>query len=456
MLGVDLVLIVSTGFVSSLLYHWAANADTAKADASVGVGMIVAFNFEALMIARRNYRLKNLVAAGRQVRDAAMFWCGVFALLAIAAFVMKVSDEFSRGSIILFFVAGLAALIWWHLLAARFISAALATGTFAEKAVIVIAEQDQSPSSLRELRRCGYRPMVTCELTRKELAAAGMPGSLQAKLAEVIETARREHIVDIYLSLDWQHHRVIDCILDALSALPLSIHFVPDESATRFMNYPSADVGNTWTVNLRRLPLSKAERSAKRLFDLSLAAAGLIMLAPLMLVAALLIKLDSRGPVFFLQDRHGFNGRTFSIFKFRTMHVLENGSAIRQATLNDPRVPRIGRWLRRSSIDELPQLFNVILGQKSLAGPRPHATSHNTEYESRIANYAFRHHVKPGLTGWAQVNGYRGETRLIEQMERRVEHDPWYINNWSPMLDLRIVLQTVLITLRQTAAYECR
>jgi undecaprenyl-phosphate galactose phosphotransferase/putative colanic acid biosynthesis UDP-glucose lipid carrier transferase len=154
-----------------------------------------------------------------------------------------------------------------------------------------------------------------------------------------------------------------------------------------------------------------------------------------------------------LQKRNGFNGHAFNIFKFRTMHVHEDGPVIRQATRNDPRITRIGRWLRKSSIDELPQLFNVILGDMSLVGPRPHATSHNSEYEKLIANYAFRHHVKPGLTGWAQVNGYRGETQQIELMERRVEHDIWYINNWSPWLDLRIVLQTTLLALRQTTAY---
>jgi lipopolysaccharide/colanic/teichoic acid biosynthesis glycosyltransferase len=157
--------------------------------------------------------------------------------------------------------------------------------------------------------------------------------------------------------------------------------------------------------------------------------------------------------VLFLQKRNGFNGRAFSIFKFRTMHVIEDGPVVQQAKRNDPRVTRLGRWLRRTSIDELPQLFNVILDDMSLVGPRPHATSHNSEYEKLIANYAFRHHVKPGLTGWAQINGARGETCNIEQMERRVEYDLWYINNWSPWLDLKIVLQTVVTALRQTSAY---
>ena len=290
-------------------------------------------------------------------------------------------------------------------------------------------------------------------ISREEIASLGITRSLRSKLADVIQFAKDERIEDIYLLVNWHHHRAIYGILHALDVLPISVHLVPDESAAQFMSYPVTTIGGTWTAVLRRAPLSHIERAAKRCFDLGLATAGLLTLLPLMLVTALLIKLDSRGPVFFLQKRNGFNGQAFNIFKFRTMHVLEDGPVIPQATRNDPRVTRLGRWLRRSSIDELPQLFNVIRGDMSLVGPRPHAISHNSEYEKLIANYAFRHHVKPGLTGWAQVNGYRGETRQIEQMERRVEHDLWYINNWSPLLDLRIVLQTVVVALRQTTAY---
>jgi Undecaprenyl-phosphate glucose phosphotransferase len=238
-----------------------------------------------------------------------------------------------------------------------------------------------------------------------------------------------------------------------LSVIPVSVHLVPDESAARFLNNPISNVGGTWTAELRRTPLTRTERAAKRFFDLGLASLALICLAPLMIITSILIRLDSSGPVLFRQKRNGFNGHPFDIFKFRTMHVLENGTAIQQATRNDPRVTRLGRWLRQSSIDELPQLFNVLRGDMSLVGPRPHATSHNSEYAKLIANYAFRHHVKPGLTGWAQVNGHRGETARIEQMERRVEHDLWYINNWSPLLDLKIVLRTVVVALGQTSAY---
>ena len=408
------------------------------------------------MTARQNYRLKNLALFSRQARDTIIIWTSVYGMLALVGFTMKISSDFSRGSAILFFAGGLATLLSWRFLVANLISQSLANGSFARKKKSSSSRSKINTfrrAPLIELRRYGYCPVKTCEVSTGEIAAPGIPASLRSKLADVIQFARDEQIEDIYILMDWRHHRTIYGILHALAVLPISVHLVPDENTAQFLNYPITNIGGTWTAALRRAPLSHAERAAKRFFDLSLATAGLLTLLPLMLVTALLIKLDSRGPVFFLQKRNGFNGQTFNIFKFRTMHVLEDGPVISQATRNDPRVTRLGRWLRRSSIDELPQLFNVIRGDMSLVGPRPHATSHNSEYEKLIANYAYRHHVKPGLTGWAQVNGYRGETRQIEQMERRVEHDLWYINNWSPLLDLRIVLQTIVVTLRQTTAY---
>ena len=179
----------------------------------------------------------------------------------------------------------------------------------------------------------------------------------------------------------------------------------------------------------------------------------LLALSPLLAIVAAAIKLDSPGPVIFRQRRNGFNGRQFEIYKFRTMNVLEDGAVIRQAKKRDNRVTAVGRLLRRSSIDELPQLFNVLKGDMSLVGPRPHALAHDDEYGKLIANYAFRHHVKPGITGWAQVNGFRGETLRIESMMERIEADLWYINNWSLWLDLRIMLATCLEVARGRAAY---
>jgi Undecaprenyl-phosphate glucose phosphotransferase len=454
-LVIDVILIIATSVICSVAYMSATTGSLANETAFVGIGVLVSVNFAAVMSARRNYSLKNLTLIDKQVRETIVVWSCVYGLLAVVGFAMKISSSFSRGSTILIFIAGLAMLLAWRVIIANFISMALSKGSFARKKIIIITEQNQSALSrpLSELQRYGYHAVQTCEISSKEMTALGIGGSLRAKLDDVVTLARSDQIEDIYLLVRWHHHRIIDGILDALAVLPVSIHLVPDENTARFLNHPIANIGGTWTTELRRAPLTRGELRAKRCFDLILASSALVFLLPMMLVTALFIKLDSRGPVFFQQKRNGFNDQAFNIFKFRTMHVLEDGAVVQQAIRNDPRVTRLGRWLRRSSIDELPQLFNVIRGEMSLVGPRPHAASHNSEYEKLIANYAFRHHVKPGLTGWAQINGWRGETRTIEQMERRVEHDLWYINNWSPLLDLRIILQTIVVALRQNKAF---
>jgi exopolysaccharide biosynthesis polyprenyl glycosylphosphotransferase len=177
---------------------------------------------------------------------------------------------------------------------------------------------------------------------------------------------------------------------------------------------------------------------------LLLASAGLLALTPLLIVVAILIKLDSPGPVFFLQRRFGFNQKPFHIIKFRSMSTLDDGPVIQQARKDDPRVTRVGAWLRRWNIDEIPQLFNVVKGDMSLVGPRPHALSHDQEFERRIFSYARRHNVKPGITGWAQVHGLRGETDTDEKLRKRIEHDLYYIDNWSVLLDLQILIRTVI------------
>jgi exopolysaccharide biosynthesis polyprenyl glycosylphosphotransferase len=212
---------------------------------------------------------------------------------------------------------------------------------------------------------------------------------------------------------------------------------------SRFLPGRVALLGTTWTAEIKRSPLVATGQALKRAIDIAVAGAGLFVLSPLLLLTALAIRLDSAGPSLFTQARNGFNGRSFRILKFRTMHVLEDGPVIRQATRNDPRFTRLGRWLRRTNIDELPQLFNVLAGDMSLVGPRPHAAAHNQAYEKLIANYALRYHVKPGITGWAQVKGYRGETRTVDLMAKRVELDLWYINNWSIWLDIKIIFLTL-------------
>jgi exopolysaccharide biosynthesis polyprenyl glycosylphosphotransferase len=224
---------------------------------------------------------------------------------------------------------------------------------------------------------------------------------------------------------------------------------------------PGADAfeGNLETLpratvsTIQTLQLARSERLAKRTLDIAVAGAALLMLAPLMTLIAIAVKLDSRGPIIFKQRRAGLNGMHFLIYKFRTMKVLEDGPSIVQANKGDTRVTGLGHLLRQTSVDELPQLINVLKGDMSIVGPRPHPWGFDTQYSRKIPNYTSRHRVNPGITGWAQVHGYRGATPTVECMAKRIELDLWYINNWSIILDLKIIIRTCFEVIRQRNAY---
>ncbi|MGY3038080.1 Undecaprenyl-phosphate glucose phosphotransferase [Bradyrhizobium sp. USDA 4354] len=451
----DAGLIVVSGMACAVGYHVITAGTLGKADVYAAASVLVAINFILLTIVQQGYRLKTVTNLPRIFRMTLTTWTFLFGALLAIAFTMKVSDEFSRGTTISFYLVGLAALLAWKTAAARWTAHALRTGAFANGRAIMIAEFGLATSSnaVDDLGQHGYRLMRLMEIPAKELASPLLLSSLAPRFEELIAYAREQRIEHVFLLINWSRQHAIDSILDVLKILPLPVHLVPDPNTARFLRYPLSGTGNTFTAELRRAPLSHRERALKRALDLAGASLALFVFAPVMLVTAVLIKLTSPGPVFFRQTRHGFGGRAFRIFKFRTMRVLEDGPTIRQAEKNDPRVTGIGKWLRKTSIDELPQLLNVLKGDMSLVGPRPHAAAHNTEYEQIIGNYAFRHHVKPGITGWAQVNGYRGETRTLDLMQKRVECDLWYINNWSLAIDLMILVRTIAVTFTKPTAY---
>jgi len=453
--GIDALLIVASGVGCSIAYHLYFLSTVGKIEVYAAASILVAVNFVLLQSVQQGYRLKNISNLPRNLRTIVTTWTGLFGALLAIAFTMKVSEEFSRGTMISFYLVGLASLLVWKAVAARWVTNALRTGGFANSRAVVIAESGlpTSSSAMLDLAQHGFRLMRIMEVQPKDLSSPLLLPSIAPRFDELVAYARENHIEHAFLMINWNRQHAIDSILDALKILPIPVHLMPDAHAARFLRNPLASAGNTWTAELRRAPLSWKERSFKRTLDIIGASFALIVFAPVMLVTALLIKITSRGPVFFRQTRNGFNGYAFKILKFRTMRVLEDGPLIIQARKNDPRVTGIGKWLRKTSIDELPQLFNVLKGEMSLVGPRPHAAAHNTEYENTIANYAFRHHVKPGITGWAQVNGYRGETRAIGQMEKRVEFDLWYINNWSFFLDCSILIRTAVFAFAMQSAY---
>ncbi|MCP5078499.1 MAG: undecaprenyl-phosphate glucose phosphotransferase, partial [Psychromonas sp.] len=223
----------------------------------------------------------------------------------------------------------------------------------------------------------------------------------------------------------------------------VDVHLVPDFFTFNLLHARLTHVGNTQTISVYESPLSGLASLAKRIEDLVGATLILCGIAIPMLIISILIKLDSPGPVFFKQKRYGLDGRAIKVWKFRSMTVADNGAVVKQATKGDARITKLGAVLRRTSLDELPQFINVIQGQMSIVGPRPHAVAHNEQYRNLVDFYMLRHKVKPGITGWAQINGWRGETDTLDKMEKRIEFDLEYIRNWSILLDIKIVFLTI-------------
>jgi undecaprenyl-phosphate galactose phosphotransferase/putative colanic acid biosynthesis UDP-glucose lipid carrier transferase len=319
--------------------------------------------------------------------------------------------------------------------------------------VIGIADELAQVSTGDLLEKYGTREIGRFALSAALNSEKPLSESDYEVIDRAIEFAQVNRAEKVLLALPWSDAQRHALVCEQLRALPLQILLLPDQIASALLSRPTRQAGSRFALEFSRAPLSTTELAMKRTLDIVGASLAIVLLFPLLLLVCVAIKLDSRGPILFRQKRMGFNGRMFTIFKFRSMRVLENGPAIRQATRNDDRVTRVGRMLRASSIDELPQLINVLRGDMSLVGPRPHALAHDTEYGDSIADYAFRHHVKPGITGWAQVNGLRGETARVELMIKRVEYDLWYIRNWSIWLDLWTLARTCLEVLRRQNAY---
>jgi Undecaprenyl-phosphate glucose phosphotransferase len=454
-LAVECALIVGASLLSGVGYNLIAFGSIGSVGMFFGLGVLVYANFLTIALAQGSYRSANMRSFRSQAEQASIAWLIIWFVLLAAAFSSKISNELSRGATITFFAMGWAFIIASRSAVAFSMRNAMARSSFAEQGVVVIAQEGQVTQSgiLNRLRRCGYRARQIFEISNREISKVGLPLETQNTLDEVIRFVRSEQIEQVFLVIKWDRRRCIEQLLGALEVLPVSIHLLPDENVARYLDRPTSRVGTVWAAELKRAPLSDSERFLKRSLDIVIAAIALLLLWPLMLVTTVLIKLGSPGPAIFTQTRNGFNGRGFRIFKFRTMRVQEDGPTIRQATRNDSRVTRLGRILRRTSIDELPQLFNVIMGDMSVVGPRPHAAAHNSEYEKLIAHYAFRYHVKPGITGWAQVNGCRGETQTVNLMTRRVDLDLWYINHWSFWLDLAILVKTMFSVFDRRGAY---
>jgi putative colanic acid biosynthesis UDP-glucose lipid carrier transferase len=280
------------------------------------------------------------------------------------------------------------------------------------------------------------------------------PGQWIGACAEVVEFVKRNAVDAIYIALPMSSEPRIANLVQQLRDTTASIYLVPANIFDFHLVHPRClEIHGIPALAVCDTPHVGLSGLGKRIFDLSVGAVALLLLSPLMMLIALCVRLSSPGPVLFKQRRYGLNGEQILVYKFRSMTVCEDGATVTQATRADARTTRLGRFLRRYSLDELPQILNVLEGRMSLVGPRPHAIAHNEQYRKLIGGYMIRHKVRPGITGWAQVNGYRGETQTPEDMRRRVEYDIDYLNSWSLWLDVRILMRTVRVLLNDKHAY---
>jgi Undecaprenyl-phosphate glucose phosphotransferase len=450
----DIALIVAMSCLTGVVYHLAAYGNPGLISSFVQIGLLAASIFAISNLFRREYRLPNFFSFKPHARRTIQLWNVTLICLMMLGFLAQISVEYSRAWTLLFYTSTLGALIVERYCVVCITALARSAGLLSAQRIFLIGTGANVGAFVNR-----YEPwtlginIVGCRFLTPVVATAPVEqrrAILDRDLAEAVASVRSLAPDSIFLLLPWSATETIDRCAETFLTLPVEIHLGPEQVLYKFEEAKLSTLGPVASLQLTRRPLTPSEIIQKRAFDLMFAAAGLLLATPLLVFVAGLIKLDSPGPIFFLQRRHGFNQQPFRIIKFRTMRTLDDGAIVRQATVDDPRLTRVGRWLRRWNIDEIPQLFNVLTGDMSLVGPRPHALSHDREYEQRISRYARRHNVKPGITGWAQIHGYRGETDTDEKMRKRVEHDLFYIDNWSLWIDLKIMARTVL----SCAAYQ--
>lgn len=415
-------------------YHAWWLATPYPADVALVFCAAVAGTTSLLIFERRGYEMTGLTAGHARLRRRT--WLGVMVGAIVIAFVTKLGGDLSRAAACIIALAGLGVLSLTGRLFGAVARFAQASGYLARSRVMLVGEQR---------RMAGFAAAFNAEDLGIEVVGhvdAALFDAGPACRASVLDFSRRQGVEEVFIALPWTDDERIARILRGLAELPVAVHLCPDRIIGRLPEAKLRLLGGAAFLQLARPPLDGSEVVAKRCFDVAVAATLLVILAPLLLIIAVAVCLDSPGPPLFRQRRHGFNRSSFVIYKFRTMTVMDDGPHVRQARRRDPRVTRIGRFLRRMSLDELPQLYNVLCGDMSLVGPRPHALAHDDYYDTLIRSYARRHNVRPGITGWAQVNGCRGETDTIEKMQKRIDLDLFYADNWSFALDLKILSMT--------------
>ena len=419
-----------------------------------GVLAVLAFGLAIKMISRPRLELVHGGAAWwRNMRHLLFEWGCVITVLLMLGFLFKVTGLYSRKVILSWFVATPFVMAGAQEATRRVTGWFIGRGAIKRRQVIVGANGVgcELASRLAEEPCLGTVEGFFDDRRIERLPSASRT-QLLGRIRDLPEYARRHQVHVIYVCLPIAAQPRIRQLLDELRDTTASIYFVPDLFAFDLMQARFGEIRGMPLVAVRETPFCGMTGVLKRASDVMLSVAALLVVAPVMAVIAIRVRQSSPGPILFRQRRYGLDGREFVVYKFRTMTVCED-DIVRQATRDDARVTPFGLFLRRRSLDELPQLFNVLQGTMSLVGPRPHAVAHNEHYRKLVSGYMLRHKVRPGITGLAQVNGLRGETADLETMHQRVQFDLEYLKNWSLGLDLRILVKTVLIVLRDRSAY---
>ena len=450
----DAFVIVVSSILSGIGYQLAVGNAVPDILPHCAVGLLASFIHILRMSGGGYYDFPESTKPRVEITEILVCWFTTGLLLAFFAFLLKIGIEYSRGAFVIFYFVAPICLLAVRKATKTALASAVSRGTVDRRDIVLIGD-------FRELAAIEPKDTLaffgSSDVTRFNLSLetdAEVRNTADSKALDLVaEFVRFNDCKEIILAMPWGDVERMELVRERIKALPVAARLLPDARVRSLTNYASSARQRILAIEIQRAPLSTAERVVKRGMDLIIATLALILLLPVMALTAIAIKLDSPGPVIFRQFRKGFNGKQFMMFKFRTMGVMENGPSVVQATRDDPRVTLVGRLLRSTSIDELPQLINVLRGEMSLIGPRPHALAHDVYFEQLVGVYAFRHHVKPGMTGWAQCNGARGETSTIEQIAERVKLDLWYINNWSLWLDIQILIKTFFEVLRKRNAY---
>jgi putative colanic acid biosysnthesis UDP-glucose lipid carrier transferase len=374
-------------------------------------------------------------------------WLTVMLIILLIAFIMKFSGPYFRRVMITWLAASMSALALLRIIIRIFLRYIRRRGRNTKTVAIggagdlglqlanVILSNTWMGFKLQGFYD-DFKPLGTMKVSEAEVDILG-------NLDLLVEHAKLHHIDLIYFTLPMRAELRLKQVLQKLADTTASVYIVPDMFTFGFLDARLVDMDGIPTISVYEGPFYGINDVFKYLEDLAIGTIILFFIMPLLITIAIAVKLSSPGPIIFKQRRYGFNGEEILIWKFRTMTVCEDGPDVRQAANNDPRITRLGEFLRRASLDELPQFLNVLQGRMSIVGPRPHAVAHNEYYRKLIPGYMLRHKVKPGITGWAQVNGWRGQTETVEKMQKRLEYDLYYIRNWSLGFDLRIIFRTI-------------